>query len=55
MACGLLTYGLTLNFGKHWIGLASGWVMVNTGMISSTVYVNVHRFDSRDHVNLTSH
>lgn len=39
MTCGLLTYGLTLNFGKHWIGLAFGWVMLNAGMITSTVYV----------------
>jgi hypothetical protein len=37
LAAGLLTYGLTLNFGKHWIGLAFGWIMVNLGMIASTV------------------
>ena len=37
LAAGLLTYGLTLNFGTHWIGLAFGWIMVNLGMIASTV------------------
>lgn len=37
LAAGLLTYGLTLNFGKHWIGLAFGWIMVNLGMIATTV------------------
>lgn len=37
MVAGLLTYGLTLNFGKHWIGLAFGWIMVNLGMIATTV------------------
>lgn len=37
MACGLLTYGLTLNFGKHWIGLAFGWIMVNIGMVATIV------------------
>ncbi|KAL1999698.1 hypothetical protein VTN02DRAFT_4149 [Thermoascus thermophilus] len=45
MACGLLTYGLTLNFGKHWIGLASGWVMVNTGMVSSTVAITAYALE----------
>ena len=40
MAAGLLTYGLTLHFHKHWIGLAFGWGMVVAGMIASTVYVN---------------
>lgn len=39
MACGLLTYGFTLNYGKHWIGLAFGWGMVVAGMIASTVLV----------------
>jgi hypothetical protein len=37
MASGLLTYGLTLHFGKHWIGLAFGWIMVNTGMVATIV------------------
>lgn len=37
MFIGLLTYGFTLNYGKHWIGLAIGWVMVNIGMVGSTV------------------
>jgi hypothetical protein len=40
MACGLLTYGLTMNFGKHWIGLAFGWIMVNIGMVATIVYVS---------------
>ena len=37
MACGLLTYGLTLNHGKSWVGLAFGWAMVVAGMVASTV------------------
>jgi hypothetical protein len=37
MACGLLTYGLTLHYQKHWAGLAFGWLMVVAGMIASTV------------------
>ena len=42
MACGLLTYGFILNYGKHWIGLAFGWGMVVAGMIASTVLVLPH-------------
>ena len=34
---GLLTYGLTLHYHKHWIGLAFGWLLVVAGMISSMV------------------
>ncbi|ETN36834.1 uncharacterized protein HMPREF1541_07821 [Cyphellophora europaea CBS 101466] len=34
---GLLTYGLTLHFQKSWVGLAFGWVMVNIGLVASTV------------------
>jgi hypothetical protein len=37
MVCGLLTYGLTMNFGKHWIGIAFGWIMVNIGMVGTVV------------------
>lgn len=37
MVAGLLTYGLTLNYGKSWVGLAFGWVMVNIGLVGSTV------------------
>jgi MFS family permease len=37
LVCGLLTYGLTLHYGKSWLGLASGWIMVNIGLIASTV------------------
>lgn len=40
LVCGLLTYGLTLHFGKSRIGLAFGWVMVNIGLVASTVYVS---------------
>ncbi|RMD41466.1 hypothetical protein DV735_g3635, partial [Chaetothyriales sp. CBS 134920] len=39
MVCGLLTYGLTLNYGKSWVGLAFGWIMVNIGMVGSTVAI----------------
>lgn len=28
-----------MNFGKHWIGLAFGWIMVNIGMVATIVYV----------------
>ncbi|KAJ9266264.1 hypothetical protein DTO021C3_6986 [Paecilomyces variotii] len=45
MAGGLLTYGLTLQFGKHWIGLAFGWVLVNTGMIGSTVAITAYALE----------
>ncbi|KAL1965295.1 hypothetical protein VTN77DRAFT_5897 [Rasamsonia byssochlamydoides] len=45
MACGLLTYGLTLNFGEHWIGIAFGWVMVNLGMIASTVAITAYALE----------
>lgn len=37
MVCGLLTYGLTLDKEKSWVGLAFGWVMVNIGLTGSTV------------------
>lgn len=37
MVCGLLIYGLTLNYGASWVGLAVGWVLVNIGMVGSTV------------------
>ena len=37
MASGLLTYGLTMHFGKHWIGIAIGWIMVNIGMVATVV------------------
>ncbi|OBT62415.1 hypothetical protein VE03_08540 [Pseudogymnoascus sp. 23342-1-I1] len=39
MAIGLVIYGLTLNFQKSWVGLAFGWIMVNLGMIASTVAI----------------
>ncbi|RMZ86176.1 hypothetical protein DV737_g233, partial [Chaetothyriales sp. CBS 132003] len=39
MVFGLLTYGLTLNYGKSWVGLAIGWVMVNIGLVGSTVAI----------------
>ncbi|KEF59874.1 uncharacterized protein A1O9_04722 [Exophiala aquamarina CBS 119918] len=39
MVCGLLTYGLTLHYGKSWVGLAFGWVMVNVGLVGSTVAI----------------
>jgi hypothetical protein len=37
MVVGLLTYGLTLNYGRSWVGLAFGWVMVNIGLVGTTV------------------
>ncbi|EDP50798.1 MFS transporter, putative [Aspergillus fumigatus A1163] len=45
MACGLLTYGMTLNYHKHWIGLAFGWLMVVFGMISSTVSITAYNLE----------
>ncbi|CAG8046659.1 unnamed protein product [Penicillium olsonii] len=45
MACGLLTYGLTMHFGKHWIGLAFGWVMVNIGMVATIVAISAYALE----------
>lgn len=39
MVCGLLCYGLTLQYQALWVGLACGWVLVNIGMVGSTVAV----------------
>lgn len=39
LVAGLLTYGLTMNFGKHWIGIAFGWIMVNIGMVAIIVTI----------------
>lgn len=45
MACGLLTYGLTMNFDKHWIGLAFGWIMVNIGMVATIVAITAYALE----------
>ncbi|RMZ83598.1 hypothetical protein DV738_g962, partial [Chaetothyriales sp. CBS 135597] len=45
MVCGLLTYGLTLNYGKSWVGLAFGWIMVNIGMVGSTVAITAYALE----------
>ncbi|KAJ5587972.1 uncharacterized protein N7459_003737 [Penicillium hispanicum] len=45
MSCGLLTYGLTMNFGKHWIGLAFGWIMVNIGMVATIVAITAYALE----------
>ncbi|OOQ82608.1 polyamine transporter [Penicillium brasilianum] len=45
MVCGLLTYGLTMNFGKHWIGIAFGWIMVNIGMVGTVVAVTAYALE----------
>ncbi|KAL4983010.1 major facilitator superfamily domain-containing protein [Aspergillus falconensis] len=45
MAAGLLTYGLTLHFHRHWIGLAFGWGMVVAGMIASTVSITSYALE----------
>ena len=39
MVCGLLCYGLTLQYQALWVGLAGGWVLINIGMVGSTVAV----------------
>ncbi|KAJ5086270.1 hypothetical protein NUU61_007577 [Penicillium alfredii] len=44
MASGLLTYGLTMHFGKHWIGLAFGWIMVNIGMVATIVAISASAY-----------
>ncbi|KAH8689188.1 putative MFS transporter [Talaromyces proteolyticus] len=45
LALGLVVYGLTLNFAKHWIGLAFGWIMVNLGMIATTVAITAYALE----------
>ncbi|KIW21288.1 hypothetical protein PV08_01868 [Exophiala spinifera] len=45
MVCGLLTYGLTLNYGKSWVGLAFGWIMVNIGLVGSMVAITAFALD----------
>ncbi|CAI7593225.1 hypothetical protein N7533_011483 [Penicillium manginii] len=45
MVCGLLTYGLTMNFGKHWIGIAFGWIMVNIGMVGTIVAITAYSLE----------
>lgn len=37
LVVGLLTYGLTLHFQKSWVGLGFGWILVNVGLVASTV------------------
>jgi len=39
MVVGLVIYGLTLNFQKNVAGLVFGWILVNTGMVGSTVAI----------------
>ncbi|KAI1831935.1 hypothetical protein DTO006G1_9429 [Penicillium roqueforti] len=45
MASGLLTYGLTMHFGKHWIGIAIGWIMVNIGMVATVVAISAYTLE----------
>ncbi|KKK20862.1 putative Polyamine transporter [Aspergillus ochraceoroseus] len=45
MAGGLLTYGLTMNYHKHWIGIAFGWLMVVFGMVASTVAITAYNLE----------
>ncbi|KAJ6150738.1 hypothetical protein N7470_007332 [Penicillium chermesinum] len=45
MIGGLLTYGLTMNFGKHWIGIAVGWIMVNIGMVGTIVAITAYALE----------
>ncbi|GAM37337.1 hypothetical protein TCE0_023f07177 [Talaromyces pinophilus] len=45
LAGGLITYGLTLNFQKSWLGLAFGWIMVNLGMVGSTVAITAYTLE----------
>jgi hypothetical protein len=39
MVCGLLTYGLSINYHRHWIGLAFGWWGVNIGLVGMSVAI----------------
>ncbi|KAJ5808960.1 hypothetical protein N7474_010229 [Penicillium riverlandense] len=45
MAAGLLTYGLTMNFHKHWIGIAFGWILVNIGMVATIVAISAYALE----------
>ncbi|OKL58373.1 hypothetical protein UA08_06291 [Talaromyces atroroseus] len=45
LAGGLVTYGLTLNYNKSWIGLAFGWIMVDLGMVASTVAITAYALE----------
>ncbi|KAJ5622782.1 hypothetical protein N7490_011387 [Penicillium lividum] len=45
MVAGLLTYGLTMQFSKHWIGIAFGWIMVNTGLVASIVAITAYALE----------
>ncbi|KAJ6117713.1 hypothetical protein N7512_007438 [Penicillium capsulatum] len=45
MVAGLLTYGLTLHFGKPWVGLAFGWIMVNIGMVGTVVAISAYALE----------
>lgn len=45
MVAGLVTYGLTMHFGKHWIGLAFGWILVNIGMVGTVVAVTAYALE----------
>ncbi|KAJ5260783.1 hypothetical protein N7505_009133 [Penicillium chrysogenum] len=45
LASGLLTYGLTMHFGKHWIGIAIGWIMVNIGMVATIVAISAYALE----------
>lgn len=39
MVCGLLIYGLSINFHRHWTGLAFGWFFVNIGLVGTMVAI----------------
>jgi len=39
MVWGLLTYGLTINFEKSWVGIAFGWFGVNMGLVGMMVAI----------------
>lgn len=34
-----------MHFGKHWIGLAFGWIMVNVGMVGIVVAVTAYALE----------
>lgn len=39
MAAGLVLYGQALAHGLHWVAIAAAWVLVNIGMVASTVAI----------------
>lgn len=39
MVGGLLLYGLGIKYERHWVALAFGWCLVNSGLVGNTVAI----------------